>query len=117
MPFYRLTLHPNFEKGIMVCIVLNVMVMCFDSYPIKSWKKTMLKIIDIVFTSVFTIEMGIKLIGLGPWQYISDNWNKFDGFIVIGAWIGVALEDNAKDLSMLPMLRILRLFRVSRLIR
>lgn len=118
MPFYRLVLDPSFEKLIMICIILNVMVMCFHSYPIKVWKKSALDGIDLFFTIVFTIEMVIKLIGLGPWQYVSDNWNKFDAIIIVGAWASFALKNQfSGNLSMLPMLRILRLFRVSRLIR
>ena len=42
-----------------------------------------LEIMNYIFTAVFGIEMILKLIGLGPYGYIKDVLNIFDGSIVI----------------------------------
>lgn len=42
-----------------------------------------LEILNYIFTAIFGIEMVLKLIGMGPYGYIKDPFNIFDGFIVI----------------------------------
>lgn len=42
-----------------------------------------LEILNYVFTAIFGLEMLLKLLGLGPYGYIKDPFNLFDGFIVI----------------------------------
>ena len=42
-----------------------------------------LEILNYIFTAIFGIEMVLKLIGMGPYGYIKDPFNLFDGFIVI----------------------------------
>ena len=43
----------------------------------------MLETLNYIFTAVFAFEMLLKLMGLGPYGYIKDGFNLFDGFIVI----------------------------------
>ena len=35
------------------------------------------------FAAYFAVEMTIKLMGLGPHLYLSDNFNLFDGIVTI----------------------------------
>ena len=42
-----------------------------------------LEILNYIFTAIFGLEMLLKLLGLGPYGYIKDPFNLFDGFIVI----------------------------------
>lgn len=120
MPFYRVSLSKDFEKFIMGCIVLNVLVMSL-SYEGESqaWVDG-LEICNYIFTGIFCLECGIKIIGLGCDGYMADNWNKFDFFIVMGSIIELLMElvDNGDGgNNSLTMLRVLRLFRISRLVR
>ena len=34
------------------------------------------------FTALFTVEFGLKILGMGVWIYISDPWNIFDAAVV-----------------------------------
>ena len=43
----------------------------------------MLKICNIVFTWLFAAEMLVKIIGLGPKEYVKDYYNVFDAVIVM----------------------------------
>jgi voltage-dependent calcium channel T type alpha-1G len=42
-----------------------------------------LEIFNIIFTSIFALEMLGKIIAFGPYGYIKDAYNLFDGIIVI----------------------------------
>ena len=48
-----------------------------------------LLIINLVFTGLFTVELAVKLIGLGLVEYFSDSFNVFDAVIVFFALIEV----------------------------
>ena len=42
-----------------------------------------LEICNILFTMIFAFEMLAKIIAFGPYGYIKDPYNLFDGVIVI----------------------------------
>lgn len=42
-----------------------------------------LETVNIIFVSIFAVEMIIKLLGFGVAAYVSQGQNVFDGFIVI----------------------------------
>lgn len=44
---------------------------------------SILEFSNLVFTALFAFEMVLKLVAYGPFGYISDGFNVFDGFIVI----------------------------------
>ena len=80
----------------------------------------MLKILDIVFVWVFTVEMLLKLIGLGFKNYIKDNFNVFDGLIVIVSLVDFTLSLTVQIESadgIMSAFRALRLLRVVKLAR
>lgn len=41
------------------------------------------EISNVVFSAVFAVEMILKVIAEGPFKYISNGFNVFDGVIVI----------------------------------
>merc|ERR1711871_711271 len=75
---YAICQNPNFETFILVLVIINSAVMASEHYPGSltgdSWT-AMLDIINYAFVGIFTIEMIIKLIGLGPRSYFHDPWN------------------------------------------
>ena len=46
-----------------------------------------LEISNIVFTSMFALEMLLKLLACGPLGYIRNPYNIFDGIIVVIRWV------------------------------
>ena len=52
----------------------------------------LLTTMNFVFTMIFAIEMCIKLYGLGVQGYVSDNFNTFDGIVVILSLIEIMIE-------------------------
>ncbi|KAF7247230.1 Voltage-dependent T-type calcium channel subunit alpha-1G [Varanus komodoensis] len=72
-----------------------------------------LEISNIVFTSLFALEMLLKLLVYGPFGYIKNPYNIFDGIIVvISVWEIVGQQGGG-----LSVLRTFRLMRVLKLVR
>lgn len=64
--------------------MLNTLVLAVDRYPsLGNELDQMLDMVNIVFFGIFTMEMLIKLLGMGPRNYIRDSFNIFDSLIVI----------------------------------
>jgi hypothetical protein len=51
---------------------------------------------NFVFTGLFTLEMLLKLIGLGPWKYLSDPWSLFDAVVVAFSLVELVTELMAR---------------------
>jgi hypothetical protein len=53
----------------MLAIIVNTVVLSMDRYPITQSETSILEKINEVMTYVFTVEMVIMIIGLGPSVY------------------------------------------------
>lgn len=49
------------------------------------------------FTFLFTIEMVLKIIGLGLWRYFTDPWSLFDATVVAFSLLEVITELMARS--------------------
>jgi len=82
-----------FALFINACIVLNTLVLAVDRYPsLGNELDHMLDMVNIVFFGIFTMEMLIKLLGMGPKNYIRDSFNIFDALIVVLSVADVCLS-------------------------
>jgi voltage-gated sodium channel len=72
-----------------------------------------LKVFEIVFTTIFTIELGINMFGNWFWHFLNDPWNLFDLFVVIISIVGLSSE----NFPGLGSLRLLRVFKLVRLVK
>ena len=75
-----------------------------------------LEISNYVFYGIFTLEMFIKLIGLGLKEYIEDKFNIFDSFIILLNTVDIALT-QANIQAGNGALSVFRGFRVLRLLK
>ena len=64
-------------------IMVNTLVLAFDQYPISYAFQGTLEFVNSLLSYIFIVEMVIKLIGLGISEYCGDNFNIFDGSVVI----------------------------------
>ena len=76
-------------------------------------------ICNYIFTVYFLAEMLIKVTGLGPHAYISDNFNIFDAVVTIVGVIEMAMTLASVDasggaMSVFRAFRLLRIFRLAR---
>lgn len=108
-------MNPYFDAFILVVIILNTVCQALDKYP--SLNDSILNILsqaNLVFTCIFTIEVLIKIIGLGLRGFFKEKLNQFDLAIVITSLfeMEIAEEDGA---SMFSALRAFRLFKIFKL--
>ncbi|KAI4899956.1 hypothetical protein NFI96_017448 [Prochilodus magdalenae] len=107
-----------FNRGIMFAILINTLSMGVEYHEQPAELTDVLEISNIVFTSLFALEMLLKLLACGLFGYISNPYNIFDLIIVIirhGSvlvWEIIGQADGG-----LSVLRTFRLLRVLKLVR
>lgn len=71
------------------------------------------------FTIVFTVDMGLKIIGLGLVDYLRDRMNVFDAVIVSLSLVELVFfgTSGGSAISAFRSVRIFRTFRVLRVTR
>ncbi|CDQ69155.1 unnamed protein product [Oncorhynchus mykiss] len=89
------------------------------SHCMREMSKTFNSVMDIlnlIFTALFTIEMVIKLLALRTHQYFIDAWNTFDALIVVGSVLDIMVSELSKESGKVSI-TFFRLFRVLRLVK
>uniref|UniRef100_A0AAX7SIB6 Ion transport domain-containing protein n=1 Tax=Astatotilapia calliptera TaxID=8154 RepID=A0AAX7SIB6_ASTCA len=102
-----------FNRGIMIAILINTISMGIEHHEQPEELTNVLEICNIVFTSMFSLEMILKLTAFGSFNYLRNPYNVFDGIIVI---ISVCEIIGQSD-GGLSVLRTFRLLRVLKLVR
>eukprot|EP01065_Artemidia_motanka_P016648 TRINITY_DN2025_c3_g1_i4.p1 TRINITY_DN2025_c3_g1~~TRINITY_DN2025_c3_g1_i4.p1 ORF type:complete len:1864 (+),score=575.12 TRINITY_DN2025_c3_g1_i4:699-5594(+) len=126
---YRLVQSQPFDNFILGCILLaSILMIAENPRESEQWGKefdTVIFILNYVFTSIFVLEMCLKVIAFGfiltnheeggatdP-PYLRDSWNSLDGMIVIISVLALVLKDyNVGFLKVLRAFRALRPLRV-----
>ena len=117
----------GFETLLILCVFLNTLSFAMQglvSQRIEDYRT----IANFIFTNIFSIEMVLKLYGLGFKEYLSDNFNVFDGVVVTISNVELLVNfivtgtvnpmtSNTSSLSALRSIRIFRIFRVLRVTR
>ncbi|KAM3598194.1 uncharacterized protein V6R79_014892 [Siganus canaliculatus] len=102
-----------FNRGIMIAILVNTLSMGIEYHEQPEELTDVLEISNIVFTSMFVLEMGFMLLAFGLFGYIRNPYNIFDSIIVIiSVWEIIGQSDGG-----LSVLRTFRLLRVLKLVR
>uniref|UniRef100_A0A6Q2Y551 Ion transport domain-containing protein n=1 Tax=Esox lucius TaxID=8010 RepID=A0A6Q2Y551_ESOLU len=102
-----------FNRGIMMAILINTLSMGIEFHQQPQELTDILEISNLVFTSMFVLEMLLKLLAFGLFGYIKNPYNSFDSVIVIiSVWEIIGQADGG-----LSVLRTFRLLRVLKLVR
>ncbi|XP_067376954.1 calcium channel, voltage-dependent, N type, alpha 1B subunit, a [Channa argus] len=113
---WKFVVSAPFEYSIMIMIALNTVVLMMKFHGAPEFYEAMLKNLNIVFTTLFSLECILKIIAFGPLNYLKDAWNVFDFVTVLGSITDILVtEINTTD--RLLNLSFLRLFRAARLIK
>ena len=86
--FFDVAVSTKFELAIVILILLNMFAMGAEHYNQSAAVTDALDIVNIVFTTIFTLEATVKIIGL-RWHYFRRAWNVFDFIIVILSILGM----------------------------
>ena len=85
----KFMVKPSTEVFFSVVVVANAIFIGvqedYSLYPHPD-PEPMWRIVDICFLSVFVLELILKLVGFGQ-VFFYDNWNNYDGFIILAAVI------------------------------
>jgi hypothetical protein len=115
----RIAKSENFNHFVLSVIVMNTIVLAIYWPDISETTEDCLEYLNTIFTFFFTVEMGIKLVGLGVKAYLSDSWNVFDGLIVIVSdieFISSLAASSKESGGAISAFRAFRLLRVLRLL-
>ncbi|XP_033213450.1 voltage-dependent calcium channel type D subunit alpha-1-like [Belonocnema kinseyi] len=111
--------HSYFDNVILVCIMISsAMLAAEDPLNSKSPRNVILNYFDYVFTSVFTIEICLKVISYGAFlhdgAFCRSAFNLLDILVVCVSIISMFFSSGA--ISVVKILRVLRVLRPLRAI-
>ncbi|XDV48611.1 hypothetical protein PO909_018001 [Leuciscus waleckii] len=126
LKFWKVINSSQFEYIMFVLILLNTLALAVQHYEQSKLFNSVMDILNMIFTLLFTIEMIIKLLALRPYHYFIDAWNSFDALIVVGSLVDIMIAEfsgggghgEGKDgESAKVSITFFRLFRVMRLVK
>ena len=109
---YVVISNPLFEYASLLVIIANSIVLTLeDPTDPNSGSTGFLATLDTIFLILYTIEMMLKIIGLGfvinKGAYLRESWNILDFIIVVSAYLQILISSGA-NLSVLRSFRVLR---------
>ncbi|WPE17233.1 ion transporter [Candidatus Thioglobus autotrophicus] len=100
-----------FEYLVIMVIVTSAIVIGVKSHNLSSWLIQSLEVLDIAIMVFFVFEIAIRMIVEERFiNFFKSGWNVFDFIIVTGSLIPI------DDSEMVMLARLLRIFRVLRLV-
>mmetsp|Transcript_7040 Transcript_7040/g.10352 ORF Transcript_7040/g.10352 Transcript_7040/m.10352 type:complete len:1813 (+) Transcript_7040:1-5439(+) len=99
-----------FRKLIMLIIVLNTVFLGLEYYDMPQSLVRSLEIANYVFIGVFTVELILKLYGLGI-SFFKDTFNILDMLVVIASYLELIFS-GVSSFSVLRSFRLLRIFKL-----
>lgn len=75
--------HKYFQQGILLAILINTLSMGIEYHDQPEELTVIVETSNIVFSGIFAVEMLLKVIAEGPFRYIANGFNVFDGVIVL----------------------------------
>uniref|UniRef100_A0A673XZA8 Voltage-dependent L-type calcium channel subunit alpha n=1 Tax=Salmo trutta TaxID=8032 RepID=A0A673XZA8_SALTR len=115
LKFWKIIASSQFEYIMFVLILLNTLTLAVQHYQQSKTFNSVMDILNLIFTALFTIEMIIKLLALRTHQYFIDAWNSFDALIVVGSVLDIVVSELSESGKV--SITFFRLFRVLRLVK
>jgi voltage-gated potassium channel len=105
-----------FDIGLSISIVLSVIVIMLDSVEaIQSRYGQAIYITEWLFTLLFTLEYGLRLISVRrPWLYFTSFFGLVDLVSILPSYL-ILLFPGAQSMLAIRILRLLRVFRILKL--
>eukprot|EP01060_Flectonema_neradi_P039515 TRINITY_DN8729_c1_g1_i1.p1 TRINITY_DN8729_c1_g1~~TRINITY_DN8729_c1_g1_i1.p1 ORF type:complete len:1398 (+),score=173.25 TRINITY_DN8729_c1_g1_i1:148-4341(+) len=120
----RWVVNPNFEIVMLLLIIADCAVLAAEDTSATGMNAT--GIIDLIFTTLFSLEVIFKCIASGLWTmpygtneggYFRSNWNRLDFFVTTLCMVTIFLGSSYGGLRAFRLLRILRAASFSMSIR
>lgn len=113
----------NFFNSLMtLCVLINTIGMALESYDIEQSMQDNLDLMNEIFTWIFIVELGMKLLARGPKKYVAERMNLLDGGVVLLSIVEMIIQSQgggsgAGNLQAFRTVRVFRTFRVLRVTR
>ncbi|XP_062398037.1 voltage-dependent L-type calcium channel subunit alpha-1D [Sardina pilchardus] len=131
LKFWKIINSSQFEYIMFLLIMLNTLTLAVQHYQQSKMFTSIMDILNLIFTIVFTVEMIIKLLALRTYHYFIDAWNSFDALIVVGSVLDIMVSElsvsatisisncvpKGEGESSKVSITFFRLFRVMRLVK
>ncbi|XP_056111121.1 voltage-dependent P/Q-type calcium channel subunit alpha-1A isoform X8 [Rhinichthys klamathensis goyatoka] len=114
---WEFVVSPPFEYTIMALIALNTIVLMMKYDGASLAYEAVLGNLNIVFTSLFSMECILKIIAFGVLNYFKDAWNIFDCVTVLGSITDILVTELGNNFINLSFLRLFRAARLIKLLR
>ncbi|XP_065341308.1 voltage-dependent T-type calcium channel subunit alpha-1G-like isoform X4 [Cloeon dipterum] len=111
--------HKYFQQGILLAILVNTLSMGIEYHNQPEELTVIVEYSNVVFSGIFAVEMLLKITAEGPFAYISNGFNVFDGIIVVLSVVELCQTflGSREGSSGLSVLRTFRLLRILKLVR
>ena len=105
-----------FDVALILAIILSIIAVMFESVAeVRNEHGQLLNVIEWIFTILFTIEYGLRIVSLGqPWRYIRSFYGLVDLIAILPTYISMFVP-GSQYLMVIRVLRLLRIFRVLKL--
>ncbi|KPP78631.1 voltage-dependent L-type calcium channel subunit alpha-1F-like [Scleropages formosus] len=118
LKFWNIINSTAFEYIMFVLILLNTVTLAVQHYEQSKFFSSVMDILNMIFTCLFTVEMILKLLALRLRHYFMDAWNSFDALIVVGSVLDIVVTElSGSEESSRVSITFFRLFRVMRLVK
>ncbi len=107
-----------FDIGLIVCILLSLLVVMLESVAsMRAEYGGFLHAIEWVFTILFTIEYGLRIISIDrPWKYVRSGFGIIDLLSFLPTYLSLFFT-GTHAMLVIRTLRLFRIFRVLKLAR
>eukprot|EP01050_Picozoa_sp_SAG11_P007632 SAG11_NODE_643_length_7983_cov_2.198884_2_plen_1259_part_00 len=108
-----------FDIFISISIIINVGCLMIEHVGMEEDLAESLALANLVFLVIFTLEMILRVLAMGPREYFSDSWLCLDFFIVATSWLTVFFKSYSgfQAVRALRVLRLLMLLKNAQTLR
>nr|XP_034368881.1 voltage-dependent L-type calcium channel subunit alpha-1S isoform X3 [Arvicanthis niloticus] len=103
---------------VILIVALNTLSIASEHHNQPLWLTHLQDVANRVLLALFTIEMLMKMYGLGLRQYFMSIFNRFDCFVVCSGVLEILLVESGAmsplGISVLRCIRLLRLFKITK---
>ncbi|XP_036610092.1 voltage-dependent L-type calcium channel subunit alpha-1S [Trichosurus vulpecula] len=103
---------------VILIVALNTLSIASEHHLQPLWLTHLQDVANRVLLTLFTIEMLMKMYGLGLRQYFMSVFNRFDCFVVCSGLIEIMLVESGVmtplGISVLRCIRLLRIFKITK---
>ncbi|XP_012872760.1 PREDICTED: voltage-dependent L-type calcium channel subunit alpha-1S [Dipodomys ordii] len=103
---------------VILVVALNTLSIASEHHNQPLWLTHLQDVANRVLLALFTIEMLLKMYGLGLRQYFMSIFNRFDCFVVCSGILEILLVESGAmtplGISVLRCIRLLRIFKITK---